>query len=90
MAAKVEVYSIVNCPFCTWAKALLRRKNVDFIEHDLTELPTLELRERMMALAGRRTVPQIVIDGQSIGGCEDLFALQESGELDELLRAGEA
>ena len=85
MATKVEVYSIANCPFCIGAKAFLKEKGVDFVDHDLTDLPAPELNERMMALTGRRTVPQIIIGGKPIGGCQELLALDESGELDELL-----
>ena len=85
MPRKVEVCSIVNCMFSIRAKALLNARGTDFVDHDLTDLPTAELNRRMMALTGRRTVPQIVIEGRPIGGHQELLALHESGELDELL-----
>jgi glutaredoxin 3 len=82
--AKVEVYSTSYCPFCWRAKALLRSKGVDFEEIDVTGAPAL--RARMMKLAGgRRTVPEIFINGEIIGGCDELYALELSGELDLLL-----
>jgi glutaredoxin 3 len=82
--AKVEIYSTQYCPYCVRAKALLKSKGVGFEEIDVTDDP--ELRARMVALAGgRRTVPQIFINGEIIGGCDELYALERSGELDLLL-----
>jgi glutaredoxin 3 len=86
--AKVEVYTTSYCPFCDRAKALLRRKGVKFQEIDVTDEP--ELREVMTTRAGgRRTVPQIFIDGKIIGGYEELKALEDADKLDPLLAAGE-
>jgi glutaredoxin 3 len=82
--AKVEVYTTTYCPFCVGAKALLDRKGVPFEEIDVTEDPAL--REKMVKRAGgRRTVPEIFIDGRIIGGYDELRALDASGELDTLL-----
>jgi glutaredoxin 3 len=82
--AKVEIYSTQYCPYCVRAKALLKGKGVGFEEIDVTDDP--ELRARMVALAGgRRTVPQIFINGEIIGGCDELYALERSGQLDLLL-----
>jgi glutaredoxin 3 len=82
--AKVEVYSTSYCPYCTRAKALLRSKGVEFEEIDVTDDPGL--RARMVELSGGRwTVPEIFINGQIIGGCDELYALEQTGELDELL-----
>jgi glutaredoxin 3 len=82
--AKVEVYSTSYCPYCMRAKALLRGKGVAFEEIDVTDDPAL--RAKMVKLAGgRRTVPEIFINGEIIGGCDELFALERSGELDKLL-----
>jgi glutaredoxin 3 len=84
--AKVEVYSTSYCPYCMRAKALLRSKGVEFDEIDVTNDPAL--RAEMVKLAGgRRTVPQIFINGELVGGCDELYALERSGELDELLLA---
>jgi glutaredoxin 3 len=84
--ARVEIYTTPLCGYCHAAKALLRRKGVEFTEYDLARQP--ELRPEMMSrAAGRRTVPQIFIDGAHIGGCDDLHALDHAGGLDPLLAA---
>ncbi len=85
--AKVEVYSTQTCPYCVRAKSLLDAKDVDFQEIDVTGDD--EARMALVAKAGgRRTVPQIFINGQSIGGYDDLRALEESGKLDQMLAGG--
>ncbi len=82
--AKVELYSTTYCPFCTRAKSLLTRKGVAFDEIDVTDDD--ELRARMVEMSGgRRTVPEIFIDGKIIGGYDELKALDDSGKLDALL-----
>jgi glutaredoxin 3 len=85
--ARVIVYTTNYCPYCTAAKALLRSKQVDFAEIDVTDDP--ERRAEMEQLSGRRTVPQIFIDGRPIGGYDDTRRLDESGELDRLLGRSE-
>lgn len=82
--AKVEVYSTQYCPFCVRAKALLKNKGIAFTEIDVSRDPAL--REKMVELAGgRRTVPEIFINGKIIGGYDELHALEMAGELDSLL-----
>lgn len=82
--AKVEVYTTTYCPFCHRAKALLQSKGVAFEEIDVTDDP--ELRQKMVQLSGgRRTVPEIFINGRIIGGYDELHALDARGELDPLL-----
>jgi glutaredoxin 3 len=82
--ARIEVYTTRYCPYCTRAKALLLSKGVEFDEIDVTDDP--ELRMRMVELSGgRRTVPEIFINGEIIGGCDELYELEMSGELDALL-----
>ena len=82
----VTIYTTSWCPYCKAAKALLTRKGAAFTEIDVDGKP--ELRQAMTARAGgRTTVPQIFIDGQAIGGCDDLFALERAGKLDSLLTA---
>lgn len=79
------MYYKPTCPFCHRAKALLDSKNVvleDYIDISAQPLRRAEMIERAN---GRTTVPQIFINGQSVGGCDDLFALNSSGLLDELL-----
>ena len=87
MTAKVEIYSSYFCPFCWRAKKLLGSKGVEFEEYDVDGNPALraEMTERS---GGGRTVPQIFIDGQPVGGSDDLAALEVAGELDKLLGAG--
>ncbi|MFN0044314.1 MAG: glutaredoxin 3 [Alphaproteobacteria bacterium] len=82
--AHVQIYTTMMCPYCHRAKALLEDKGVAFEEIDVTYDP--KTRETMTARAGgRRTVPQIFIDGRAVGGSDELAALEESGELDNLL-----
>ncbi|MEB3175536.1 MAG: glutaredoxin 3 [Cyanobacteriota bacterium] len=86
MAARVEIYTWRFCPFCIRAKALLDKKSVVYTEYAIDG--DNEAREAMSARAeGRRSVPQIFIDDQPIGGCDDLYALERQGQLDALLAA---
>lgn len=83
--AEVEIYTRMFCPYCTRARALLRGKGVAFVDIDIEEEP--ERRAEMIRRAGgRTTVPQIFINGEHIGGCDDLVALERAGELDPKLR----
>jgi glutaredoxin 3 len=82
--ANVEIYTTPICPYCLRAKRLLDRKGVEFVEIDLWQHPGR--REEMIRRAGgRRTVPQIFIDGRGVGGSDDLHALEAVGKLDALL-----
>ena len=81
---KIEIYTTLFCPFCIRAKRLLRRKGVSFEEFDVTMKPNARAAMRERA-GGRYTVPQIFIDGQHIGGCDELHALDAAGGLDPLL-----
>lgn len=82
--AKIEVYTTNYCPYCVRAKDLLKRKGQSFDEVDVTD--DMGLREKLVEKAGgRRTVPQIFIDDQLIGGFDDLDKLNKSGRLDDLL-----
>ncbi len=78
------MYSTGYCPYCDRAKELLKQKNALFTDIRVDLQP--ELREEMISKSGRRTVPQIFINGQHIGGCDDLYALNDQGKLDQLLR----
>ena len=82
--AKVEVYTTDYCPYCTKAKTLLDMKGVKYEEVDVTgdDDARIALVEKS---EGRRTVPQIFINDQPIGGFDDMNALNQSGELDKLL-----
>lgn len=82
----VEIYTTPMCPFCWRAKKLLDGKNVDYTEINLWSEKAR--RQEMIERAdGRSTVPQIFIDGQGIGGSDELAALENSGKLDVLLAA---
>ena len=84
MSAVVEIFTRPGCGYCTAAKSLLSRKNVEFTEFDAGIDPTF--RQAMLARAnGRTTFPQIFIDGFHVGGCDDLYALERGGRLDLLL-----
>ena len=81
--AKVELYTKGHCPYCKRAKALLEQKNVEYTEYEIDVQP--ELRDEMIERAnGGYTVPQIFIDSQHIGGCDDMMLLSQ-GKLDPLL-----
>ena len=82
--ATVMMYSTASCPYCERARQLLSIKNQPFTEIRIDDLP--EKREEMIVKSNRRTVPQIFINGQAIGGCDDLYALEHSGQLDNLLK----
>jgi glutaredoxin 3 len=82
--SKVEVYSSAYCPYCVRAKALLAKKAIEFIEYEVDRQP--ELRVLMMDRSKRTSVPQIFINDQHIGGCDELFALEASAQLDEILQ----
>ena len=79
----IDLYSSRWCGFCMRAKMLLDSKGVEYNEIDVDQ--DSALRAQMMQRSGRRTVPQIFIDEVHVGGCDDLFALERSGQLDELL-----
>lgn len=82
--AKIEIYTTANCGYCVRAKMLFQRKGVQYdeIRVDLDA----EKREEMMRRSdGKRTVPQIFIDDQPIGGFDDLWALEQKNQLDDLL-----
>jgi GrxC family glutaredoxin len=81
--AHVVIYTTQYCPYCVAAKALLRSKNVAFEEVDVANDPAR--RAEMEKRSQRRTVPQIFIDSQSIGGYDDARYLDSTGELDRLL-----
>ena len=83
--AKVEVYYWTTCPFCNKARALLDSKNVDYIGYDITGDETA--RAKMVdRTGGPKSVPQIFINDNHIGGCDDLHALEDQGKLDILLK----
>ncbi len=80
----IVMYATGWCPYCQRARGLLAKKGVAFTEIDVEE--DGKLREEMIARSGKRTVPQIFIGEKHVGGCDDLFALDGSGELDRLIQ----
>jgi glutaredoxin 3 len=84
MMVTVVMYSTAACPYCVRAEQLLHSKNIMEIEKIRVDLQP-ELRVAMMEKTGRRTVPQIYINGQHIGGYDDLVAFERAGKLDQLL-----
>ena len=82
----VRMYTTQVCPFCQRAKALLLQRGVTAIDEIRVDLEPSR-REKMVALTGRRTVPQIFIGEQHVGGCDDLVALDQRGGLMALLAA---
>ena len=84
---KIEVYSKNICPYCVKAKQLLKLKGVEdsIIEYNI-ETNQEKLKEMLTRSGGRKTVPQIFINDAHIGGCDDLYAMDESGKLDGLLK----
>jgi glutaredoxin 3 len=85
MAARVEIYTTPLCPYCWRAKRLLQSKGVTFEEIDLWREPSRRA-EMVGRASGRRTVPQIFVDGEGLGGSDELADLERRGALDPLLR----
>ena len=84
--APITIYSTAWCGYCQRAKRLLQEKNLAFTEIDVDNTPGM--REEMMTRSGRRTVPQVFIGTRHVGGCDDLYALDRSGELDRITSGG--
>lgn len=84
--ATVEIYTKQNCLYCVRAKQLFDKKKVKY-----TEIPVDQdeaaLKKMLFRSEGRRTVPQIFIDNRAIGGCDDLYALDETGQLDRIIKS---
>jgi len=80
--ATITIYTTPYCPYCSRAKQLLDSKQVTYQEIDVSDRA---LRPKMTEITGGTTVPQIIIDGKPTGGCDELYALERSGELDKLL-----
>jgi glutaredoxin 3 len=81
---RVTMYISGWCPYCQRAGALMSKKGLTFEEINVDD--DVKLHEEMVARSGRRTVPQIFIGDRHVGGCDELFALDGSGELDRLIR----
>ncbi len=86
--AKIEIYTRRFCGYCVRAKMLLDEKKVDYVEISIDGDPSLR-QTMIQRSAGGTTVPQIFINGQPVGGCTELFALDRCGDLDALLAGSE-
>lgn len=84
MAATVEIYTKFGCPYCVRAKHLLDSKGIHYTEYDVT-MGGAKRDEMGVRAPGARTVPQVFINDQAVGGSDDLRALDSSGKLDALL-----
>ncbi|MCV2882071.1 glutaredoxin 3 [Actibacterium sp. XHP0104] len=82
----IEIYTTPTCGYCRRAKILLAEKGVSYVEIDVAGDPDKRAAMTQRALGGR-TVPQIFIDGQHVGGCDELYALDRAGKLDPILAA---
>ncbi len=83
---QVEIYTTRFCGFCVAAKRLLKKKNVDFNEIDVSMAPNRRA-EMLQRSNGGRTVPQIFIGGRHVGGCDELYELERAGKLNDILAA---
>jgi glutaredoxin 3 len=84
MTTKIEIYTTPWCGYCARAKALLDRKGITYVEIDVSSTPGA--REQMIQRAeGRRTVPQIFVDGRHLGDSDEIVALDRAGQLDAML-----
>ena len=84
--AQVEIYTKLMCGYCTRAKRLLEMKKIKFDEYSV-DFGGPKKAEMVERAGGRKTVPQIFINGHHVGGCDDLMWLEQQGKLDELLAA---
>lgn len=82
--AKVEIYTTPSCPFCVRAKSLLKSKGVDYTEYATLSDPKIKT-QMIKRSEGRTSVPQIFINNEHIGGCDDLFALESTKALAVML-----
>jgi glutaredoxin 3 len=84
--AKVEIYTTQFCPYCFRAKRLLQERGVEFTEIDVM-MDGARRKEMMERAGGRRTVPQIFINGKHVGGSDELSVLDREGKLKPMLEA---
>jgi glutaredoxin 3 len=89
MTQTVEIYTKFGCPYCSRAKQLLSAKGAEYIEYDIT-LGGPKRAEMEQRVPGSRTVPQIIIGGEPVGGSDDLAAIEAAGKLDALLKGASA
>ncbi|HJD55356.1 MAG TPA: glutaredoxin 3 [Rickettsia endosymbiont of Pyrocoelia pectoralis] len=81
----IIIYTLAHCPYCIKAKGLLDEKNVAYQEIEVSNFTNEQKDQLIKKAGGKKTVPQIFIDNVHIGGCDDLFELEEAGRLNKLL-----
>ena len=81
LTTRIEMYSSSFCPYCIRAKALLKKKGLEFVEYNIQTDPARH-QEMLTRSNGARTVPQIFINDRHVGGCDELYALERRKELD--------
>ena len=84
--AQIDIYTREFCPYCTRALGLLKQKGVDFTQID-AGMNAEKKSEMVQRANGGRTFPQVFVGDVHVGGCDDLFAMERAGKLDELLKA---
>ena len=84
---RVEIYTTKMCPYCVRAKQLLERKGVTYDEHHISFHDADAMDKMIKRAGGQRTVPQIFINDRHVGGCDDLYALDQAGKLDGILHS---
>ena len=82
--SKIEIYTWQYCPFCIKAKTLLNKKNIQFTDYKI-DGDEAAREEMSLRASGRRSLPQIFINDEGIGGCDDLYELEKENKLDNLL-----
>ena len=87
MGNKVEIFTGANCAYCVAAKNLLKAKGLDYEEFRIDQ-DSSRFQEMLQRSANRRTVPQIFINGEHVGGFDELAAAERSGKLAQLIGAG--
>lgn len=84
MSKNILIYTKSYCPYCVKAKQLLSNKNLEFSEIDITNSQVL-MEEMLAKSNGKKTVPQIFIGDFHVGGCDDLYSLNEKGDLEKII-----
>jgi glutaredoxin 3 len=87
MSTKVEIFTGANCAYCVAAKNLLKSKGLDYEEFRI-DLDPARREEMLVRAANRRTVPQIFVNGEHVGGFDDLVAADRSGKLSQMIEVG--
>jgi len=80
---KVKIYFSEYCPYCKSVEALMKKKNISFEKIDVDS--DISLRQEMLEISGRTSVPQVFVNDLHLGGCDDVYDLENKGKLDSLI-----